>query len=908
MYKDDITKAVAEAYAKMKQEELKGNQHKIDANKNNKIDAQDFKILRAQKNEEAELEPGQGSHLNLGGARVKNTHSAVLAHVKKTFPNAKEITKHAQYGWGPKHEEAGDAPFEGGRPAKERKPQPGQKTSPAYSRVKELARQALEKAAEKKTKNEAVEGSEPRNEKEKDLAALAEPKNKITHKDVLVGRGVVKQESWGSKKPTVSEENGNLDEDLRKWFDKNDPEGGWKRINSKGEAIGPCAREPGEPKPKCMSNEKRAQLTKKERAAAVAAKRRHDPDPERKGKPINVSNFGKGKLGEDVEYIEEKNAPTNPELWSRAKALARQKFDVYPSAYANGWASKWYKSKGGGWKSVSEEVELDEAFAVVGARENKRAFPGWLNVTRRGGKISSMDISRGEPKTVHDTEDAAKAHMDEIRDYLKGNPNHGWHTPSLSVKKVRKSTKSFRMEEEMELDEGEIKKQNKQKKNAYVASIIQKKLHPSVLPSLKYGRAELKKEDAQLDEKSVSTAQQKFMGMVYATKKGDIKAPSPEVAKAAAGMTTKQARDFAKTKHEGLPAHVTKEEVEEEIDESLMKSVKRGLTLWGGSKHLKDIQHHVKTASDDQLIRLSKGKNERPDPHTPRDLQTKLINRELKRRYGVKPGLKNEEVELNEGNDDVGEMIKDKLKIIINRAKEMHDGIDSNTDMPEWVKSKITLAQDYISTACDYSCGKEQLGEAYGRKVDHMKVYQKSKWMGEFENHVVKKAPQHRGKVDWNSATYLHSQGHSPEAAAEKYVASRTKSEALGANTTKHIGEFQHAETKKHFTYSNTNNEWAKKHGLPHEIDVGPNAEGKRFANVKGTVAHVSVDENDDGSPKIEKWKIRNHNKYQRENYAHVVREVFQKAKEKKMKKDSFNAEPEMQQGHLHNSYSNKNG
>ena len=78
-------------------------------------------------------------------------------------------------------------------------------------------------------------------------------------------------------------------EDLRRWFSKTDPEGGWKRINSKGEAIGPCAREPGEAKPKCMSNEKRAQLTKKERASAVAAKRRNDPNPERKGKPINVS-------------------------------------------------------------------------------------------------------------------------------------------------------------------------------------------------------------------------------------------------------------------------------------------------------------------------------------------------------------------------------------------------------------------------------------------------------------------------------------------------------------------------------------------------------------------------------------------------------------------------------------------
>lgn len=144
-------------------------------------------------------------------------------------------------------------------------------------------------------------------------------------------------------------------EDLRKWFDPKHPEGGWKRINTKGEVVGPCAREPGESKPKCMSNQKIASLSKKERAAAVRAKRKHDPNPERKGKPINVSNYGKGKLSEGMEQLDEKSVPTNPELWSKAKSLARSKFDVYPSAYANGWAAKWYKSKGGGWKSMNEQ-------------------------------------------------------------------------------------------------------------------------------------------------------------------------------------------------------------------------------------------------------------------------------------------------------------------------------------------------------------------------------------------------------------------------------------------------------------------------------------------------------------------------------------------------------------------------
>jgi preprotein translocase subunit YajC len=42
----------AQTQPEMLEEELKGNQHKIDANKNNKVDAHDFKLLRAQKEKE----------------------------------------------------------------------------------------------------------------------------------------------------------------------------------------------------------------------------------------------------------------------------------------------------------------------------------------------------------------------------------------------------------------------------------------------------------------------------------------------------------------------------------------------------------------------------------------------------------------------------------------------------------------------------------------------------------------------------------------------------------------------------------------------------------------------------------------------------------------------------------------
>ena len=43
------------------------------------------------------------------------------------------------------------------------------------------------------------------------------------------------------------------------------------------------------------------------------------------------------------------NRPNNPKLWAKAKAAAKRKFKVYPSAYANGWAAMQYKSQGGTW-------------------------------------------------------------------------------------------------------------------------------------------------------------------------------------------------------------------------------------------------------------------------------------------------------------------------------------------------------------------------------------------------------------------------------------------------------------------------------------------------------------------------------------------------------------------------------
>jgi hypothetical protein len=181
-----------------------------------------------------------------------------------------------------------------------------------------------------------------------------------------------------------------LGEDLRQWFKQK-----WVRMDTKGNIKGDCARDPGEGKPKCLPQAKAHAIGKEARASAAQRKRREDPNPERRGKPINVATEevdeacwdgytakGTKKKGnrivpncvpEEVEQIDEKNVPTSPEKWARAKAAAKSKFAVYPSAYANGWASKKYKAMGGGWRT-EETVSEDGAMGgsagptnVVGA-------------------------------------------------------------------------------------------------------------------------------------------------------------------------------------------------------------------------------------------------------------------------------------------------------------------------------------------------------------------------------------------------------------------------------------------------------------------------------------------------------------------------------------------------------------
>lgn len=80
------------------------------------------------------------------------------------------------------------------------------------------------------------------------------------------------------------------------------------------------------------------------------------------------------KIEEKLQLFLEKNCPTDPAKWSASKAAAKRKFDVYPSAYANGWAAKNYKSKGGGWKTCAKKESYDPAMGGWVQPSNKVAI------------------------------------------------------------------------------------------------------------------------------------------------------------------------------------------------------------------------------------------------------------------------------------------------------------------------------------------------------------------------------------------------------------------------------------------------------------------------------------------------------------------------------------------------------
>ena len=88
----------------------------------------------------------------------------------------------------------------------------------------------------------------------------------------------------------------------------------------------------------------------------------------------------------------------------------------------------------------------------------------------------------------------------------------------------------------------------------------------------------------------------------------------------------------------------------------------------------------------------------------------------IKMALGAYYGKQNKKNKISEAKDPheygyEGDMAMNQLKTLVRCAEMIEDCLKPDTDLPEWVQSKITLATDYIQTAADYLYSESEMNE-----------------------------------------------------------------------------------------------------------------------------------------------------------------------------------------------------
>jgi hypothetical protein len=135
-----------------------------------------------------------------------------------------------------------------------------------------------------------------------------------------------------------------------------------------------------------------------------------------------------------------------------------------------------------------------------------------------------------------------------------------------------------------------------------------------------------------------------------------------------------------------------------------------------------------------------------------------------------KPYTKEAEDEPGE-YDYEGDMAKSQLRSIGYNAKMLHDMLEDNTNLPEWVQSKITLAEDYILTAANYMRSEMNMNEEV-EQVDEANM--------RFDPEAAA-IPTSRDVKNFQNRNKNSRAG----ALAKKYIRRMTKLSGLGPNQTK---------------------------------------------------------------------------------------------------------------------------
>ena len=160
------------------------------------------------------------------------------------------------------------------------------------------------------------------------------------------------------------------DSSLHDWFNKSkssDGKKGWVQLGGKY-AGKPCAKQPGQTtKPKCGSSKMKRDLNKDEEQAAFRRKNKKDPNPNRKGKAINVATEEKEV---DVTTIAKELDKASKMHKGQANKLRKHAKDMNEACW-KGYEKKGMKTMFGKRypncvkKTKKEEVELKSVQDVI---------------------------------------------------------------------------------------------------------------------------------------------------------------------------------------------------------------------------------------------------------------------------------------------------------------------------------------------------------------------------------------------------------------------------------------------------------------------------------------------------------------------------------------------------------------
>jgi hypothetical protein len=131
--------------------------------------------------------------------------------------------------------------------------------------------------------------------------------------------------------------------------------------------------------------------------------------------------------------------------------------------------------------------------------------------------------------------------------------------------------------------------------------------------------------------------------------------------------------------------------------------------------------------------------------------------------------------------DYEGDMAMSQLKSIIANSQRMHDMLSEDTNLPEWVQSKITLAEDYISTASNY-----MQGEMNEEKMPFDGPYRKVGERKDKYGNTIKNAAKHLAKKAMNAQTQKNEEVEVIDELSKKTMGSYVK-KASGAEQPKNV-------------------------------------------------------------------------------------------------------------------------